>query len=360
MQQNHVFVSYVRENSELVDKLHAALSVFDVAVWLDRQSILPGTRWQDAIRSAIQEGAFFLACFSRDYLARDRAYMNEELVLAIDELRKRPADRAWFIPVLLTPCEVPDRSIGGGETLRAIQHVSLYENWDAGVQRILSVVKPDSAKVYELIAQLRERAARARVSAADQLGALGGIAAPAIPALVEALGDEHVTVRGVAAESLGKIGVVSEEVVVGMLRMKDDDTSYGWEHAQESFKRFGGDAVPMLIKFLDSDRGRATLALREIGPAARDAVPHLIERVDDRRGFEAQALGRIGDVRALPALLTAYEKVRDDANFLEYYELEGAIAVLGEPNTKTRTNGDVREVAGKVLARWIAANRPSA
>ena len=42
----------------------------------------------------------FLACFSAKSVARTRTYQNEELVLAIEELRLRPADRIWFIPAI--------------------------------------------------------------------------------------------------------------------------------------------------------------------------------------------------------------------------------------------------------------------
>lgn len=69
--------------------------------------------------------------------------MNEELILAIEELRQRPTDRAWFLPVLISACEVPDRAIGAGETLQDIQQVRLYEDWAAGLERIVSVIQPD-------------------------------------------------------------------------------------------------------------------------------------------------------------------------------------------------------------------------
>ena len=61
--------------------------------------------------------------------------MNEELTLAIEELRQFASDREWFIPVLLSECDIPARSIGGGETLLDINWVPLYENWDAGIQK---------------------------------------------------------------------------------------------------------------------------------------------------------------------------------------------------------------------------------
>jgi hypothetical protein len=33
-----------------------------------------------------------MACFSKEYNERDETYMNEELTIAIDKLRKRPSD----------------------------------------------------------------------------------------------------------------------------------------------------------------------------------------------------------------------------------------------------------------------------
>jgi formylglycine-generating enzyme required for sulfatase activity len=138
----HVFISYVRDNSDLVLKLRDALQVHGVEVWLDRDQIQPGHRWKAAIRKAISDGAFFIACFSTEYETRSKNFMNEELVLAIDELRLRDTDKAWFIPVLLSECNVPDRNIGAGETLRSIQWVELYDDWAGGIRRILSVIAP--------------------------------------------------------------------------------------------------------------------------------------------------------------------------------------------------------------------------
>ena len=139
---NKVFISYVSENIEIVDRLCQELKSHGIQVWLDRNDIDPGSHWEQTIRRAIQQGAFFIAYFSKEYNARDRTYMNEELTLAIDELHQRSTDQIWFIPVKLNDCEIPARSIGGGETLQAFQYVNLYEDWDAGIQRILRVIQP--------------------------------------------------------------------------------------------------------------------------------------------------------------------------------------------------------------------------
>ena len=136
----HVFVSYVREDAVMVERLAAELKDRGVNVWLDRNRLSPGDRWQLAIRDAIEQGAFFIACFSEHSASRGRSYMNEELVIAIEELRKRPSERVWFIPVLLSPGALPSRAIGAGETLHDIQCLELYDRWEEGVSSLLAVI----------------------------------------------------------------------------------------------------------------------------------------------------------------------------------------------------------------------------
>lgn len=132
----HIFVSYVREDAAHVQRLVAALEALGFSVWLDRARLAPGDRWRDAIRHAIRDGDLFIACFSHAYAQRDRTHMNEELTLAIEELRSRPTSRAWFIPVIVAGGDVPDRLISPGESLRDLQWVNLDENWDDGLARI--------------------------------------------------------------------------------------------------------------------------------------------------------------------------------------------------------------------------------
>ena len=138
----HAFISYVREDSALVDKLSQALRENGVTVWLDRNDIRPGQDWQDAIRDAIEKGAFFMACFSHNYLEKKKTHMNEELTLAVETLRKMQTNQVWFIPVMLSNCDIPNRSIGAGRTLSVFQKADLYTNWDDGITRILSTVQP--------------------------------------------------------------------------------------------------------------------------------------------------------------------------------------------------------------------------
>ena len=139
-EMKHVFISYCHENKAIVDRLCQALALHDIHIWLDRDNIGPGTPWKQAIQQAIQHGDFFIACFSTEVNARNQTYMREALKVAIEELHRRPVDKAWFIPVKLNECEIPDIDIGGGETLRDIQYVDLHRNWEAGIQRLVDTI----------------------------------------------------------------------------------------------------------------------------------------------------------------------------------------------------------------------------
>lgn len=148
------FVSYVREDTPAIDRLCGDLGRQGVATWIDRDKLEPGVRWKDGVRNAIQQGSGFVACFSKAYEARPRTYMNEELNLAIEELRLRPRDRSWFFPVLLEDVQVPAIPIGAGETLRDLQAVSLALGWAAGVSRLARAIRTASQPPLEAIYQV--------------------------------------------------------------------------------------------------------------------------------------------------------------------------------------------------------------
>jgi len=146
----HAFISYVRENSDLVDKLAAELRANGVEVWLDRDDILPGEYWQDAISTAIADGAFFIACYSSEMDSRKETYMHGELRLAIDRLRSMPRERIWFIPVMLNEAKIPRHPISGHETLSDINTIDLFNDWDASVRTILRVMGIEDKDVQKI------------------------------------------------------------------------------------------------------------------------------------------------------------------------------------------------------------------
>ena len=214
--ERHVFISYVRENQDQVDRLCQGLKKHGVNVWLDKHSIKPGARWKDAIR----HGDFFNACFSDEYTSKTKTYMNEELTLATEELRQYASYREWFIPVLLSECDVPARSIGAGETLLDINWVPLYEDWESGVQRIIEVIKPIPPEIQNLINLLRSGNEAVRNQAAQSLGYIGPEAKAAVKDLSKLLKDKNVTVRTAAAQALVKIGSEAVPALIETLQRR--------------------------------------------------------------------------------------------------------------------------------------------
>jgi hypothetical protein len=154
-QKPHVFLSYVREDAERVERLAADLEARGIGTWLDRDKIQPGQRWQKAIEDAIRSGAFFVACFSQAYAARTRTHMNEELLIAIAEVRLRPAETSWFIPIRLDECEIPDRRIGPELTIRSFQWLDMFPDWARSVDSLVEAIGPFPRP--ELLAPSSER-----------------------------------------------------------------------------------------------------------------------------------------------------------------------------------------------------------
>ncbi|GAA2377291.1 toll/interleukin-1 receptor domain-containing protein [Dactylosporangium salmoneum] len=137
-----VFMSYVREDAALVDRIAEQLTRAGVAVWIDRNDIRPAADWRKEIRAAIRNGAYFVACFSPRYAAADRTYMNAELRQAIEEMQYKPFDHRWFVPVMLEPCELPDIDIDVNQRLSHLHHIDFAADWTKAIGQLISVVQP--------------------------------------------------------------------------------------------------------------------------------------------------------------------------------------------------------------------------
>ncbi|RXZ51814.1 toll/interleukin-1 receptor domain-containing protein [Agromyces binzhouensis] len=128
MSGDHVFISYITEDSEQIDELQDALEAAEFIVWRDKDKLWPGDDWQTEIRNAIRSGSFvFLACFSSNLAKREKSYQFEELTLAAEEYRQRPPGAAWLMTARLDECEIPEFDLGAGRTLgRSIHRADLF------------------------------------------------------------------------------------------------------------------------------------------------------------------------------------------------------------------------------------------
>ncbi|WP_460798781.1 toll/interleukin-1 receptor domain-containing protein [Microbacterium sp. GXF0217] len=128
MASDHVFISYITEDSAQIDELQAALEAADFIVWRDKDKLWPGDDWQAEIRNAIRSGSFvFLACFSSNLAKRKKSYQFEELTLAAEEYRLRPPGASWLMTARLDECEIPEIDLGAGRTLgKSIHRADLF------------------------------------------------------------------------------------------------------------------------------------------------------------------------------------------------------------------------------------------
>jgi TIR domain/UTRA domain len=169
----HVFISYVRENSVNVDQLQRTLESAGVRVWRDTANLWPGEDWRAKIRQAITGNALvFIACFSPESIGRTRGYQNEELILAIEQLRLRRPGEPWLIPVRFDDCDIPDLDIGMGRTLASIQRADLFgdrspENAARIVEIVLRMLKRRSASMSPTAAELEPVVTTPLVSETD-------------------------------------------------------------------------------------------------------------------------------------------------------------------------------------------------
>jgi len=172
--------------------------------------------------------------------------------------------------------------------------------------------------VSEWIEALKDEDKDVRSGAAEALGEIGPAAKPAVPALIEALGDEDSRVP-VFAAALVKIGADAVPALVVALKENKRQVR-PW--AASILARIGPDAraaIPALVEALRDGRKEvrwgAAHALGGIDPAARAATPALREALKDQdrdvRAAAASALGKVGPdaEAAVPALIQA---LKDD------------------------------------------------
>jgi hypothetical protein len=141
--RGHVFISYVREDSAEVDELQRVLDAAGVPVWRDTASLWPGEDWRARIREAITQDALaFIACFSSRSAARQTTHQNEELLLAVEQLRSRRPNDPWLIPVRFDNCDIPDLDLGLGRTISSLQCADLFgANRNRAAERLVAAVQ---------------------------------------------------------------------------------------------------------------------------------------------------------------------------------------------------------------------------
>lgn len=103
-----IFLSYVQEDAEKVEKLYQKLSEAGFKPWMAKKDILPGEKKRSSIEKAIRNSDFFLVCLSANSV-NQRGSIQREIKRALDVWEEQLDDDIYLIPVKVAACEIPER-----------------------------------------------------------------------------------------------------------------------------------------------------------------------------------------------------------------------------------------------------------
>lgn len=129
-----VFIAYAAEDLPRASLLCEALRQERCAPWLDKEQLLAGQNWPEAIERAIEVSDVFVACFTRRSVTK-RGMFQQELRHALECARRRPLDDSFLMPVRLEECRVP------GRISDQVQYVDLFPDWEKGVRRLSRAIR---------------------------------------------------------------------------------------------------------------------------------------------------------------------------------------------------------------------------
>jgi len=178
MSTARIFISYAREDANLVRQIYTRLSTEGFRPWLDTEEILPGQDWDRAITKALRQADFIMVCLSSRSVAK-RGYLQKEFKQAMDQWSQMLSDDIYLIPVRLDECKVP-------EQFNSLQWVD-YSRAD-GWRRIQKSIS--AGIVHRALDQRAEEDQTRKIGSTSHLG-LGRISAiiPQIRRRVQSLPD---------------------------------------------------------------------------------------------------------------------------------------------------------------------------
>src|SRR5213083_2999721 len=94
-----VFLCHAHSDAKAVRDLFHYLRREGVDVWLDKESLLPGTDWDREIRKAVRESDVVVVCLSNEF--NKAGYKQKEVRIALDTEQEKPEGETYIIPARL-------------------------------------------------------------------------------------------------------------------------------------------------------------------------------------------------------------------------------------------------------------------
>ncbi len=135
----HIFLAHASEDKLAVTRLYHRLKENGYIPWLDQEDLLPGQDWKSEIRKAIKESDVFIACLSKQSVAK-QGYVQKEFKMALNLYAEKPSDSIYLIPVRLDECHIPElRQDEYGVSLRNIHWLDFFS--EDGFELLLKTLK---------------------------------------------------------------------------------------------------------------------------------------------------------------------------------------------------------------------------
>jgi len=127
-----IFLSYANADQKIVRKVASRLADKGVKVWLDKDSIKPGSNWVKEIERGL-DSADFVAFFISPSSVQRKSWVQQEMKIALH--RQVSGERgAFLLPILLEHTDVPP-------LLRNIQWLDMTDkNVEKAVSKLLEVI----------------------------------------------------------------------------------------------------------------------------------------------------------------------------------------------------------------------------
>lgn len=101
-----VFLSYAKEDKEIVKETMDLLHDYGILTWFDEKDLLPGDDWQAEIEKSIDAADYVFIFFSSNSIDRD-GYKNKEIRYALEQKMRKGLNSRYIIPILVDDVKPP-------------------------------------------------------------------------------------------------------------------------------------------------------------------------------------------------------------------------------------------------------------
>ena len=103
-----IFISYAREDYQVVRQLYDRLQAAGYKPWMDKVDLPKGADFAKAIPKVLRESDLFIVCLSPRSVEK-RSFIQREINLALDAWEQKLEDDLYIFPVRLEACKAPER-----------------------------------------------------------------------------------------------------------------------------------------------------------------------------------------------------------------------------------------------------------